>query len=397
MGVEKAISFRQKNSIPDIVVIIPTYNNEKTLLSVIEGVKKYSNDIIVVNDGSTDSTSQLLDEIPNIKVLTHSVNKGKGKALKTGLREAVKMGFHYALTIDSDGQHYPEDIPVFVENIKKEEDALLIGARSFETDNMPGKNSFANKFSNFWFRVETGIKLEDTQSGYRLYPLNRIGSLKYYTSKYEFELAIIVFTAWKNIPVKNVPIRVYYPPKKERISHFRPFKDFTRITLLNIVLVTIALLWFWPFKFFRGLTRENIRNFINKEIKESKESNKKIIFSVMLGIFTGIIPIWGYQMIVTVFLAHFMKLNKVISLIASNISIPPVMPMLLYGSYLTGCYVTDNRVDFTLSDISLDNLQSVLRQYIVGSIIFAAFCSLVIGSITGCLLMIFGRNRKKES
>lgn len=372
-----------------IVVIIPTYNNAKTLSSVINGVKEYSRDIIVVNDGSTDETAEVLAEIEDIQILNHPKNKGKGYALKNALKTAKNQGFRYAVTIDSDGQHYPSDIPVFVEEIEKSPDTLLVGARNLTADNMPSKNTFANKFSNFWFRLETGIKLEDTQSGYRLYPLHMIGNMKYYTAKYEFELEAIVFSAWKGVEVKNVPVHVYYPPEEERVSHFRPIRDFTRISILNTILVLITFLWILPLKYLKKLTWKNVKAFFYREIFHSKDSNTKITFSIMLGIFMGIVPVWGYQMVVAVFLAHFLKLNKVITLVASNISIPPMIPFILYGSYATGCFVTNNPVSITFSDISFETVKMSLYHYLIGSFIFAAVCSIIVGLISSVLLMLF--------
>lgn len=372
-----------------VVVIIPTYNNDKTLASVIEGVAEYCQDIIVVNDGCTDSTTKILESFENIQVIVHSKNKGKGRALKNGLLAAQEQGFHYAITIDSDGQHYPSDIPVFIDEIEKNPDSLLIGARNLTADNMPGKNTFANKFSNFWFRIETGKKLADTQSGYRLYPLRKIGKMKGYTTKYEFELEIIVFSSWKNIPVKNVPVKVYYPPEGERVSHFHPFRDFFRISIVNTVLVFIALFWAYPKRFFKALTWTNIKRAIRDHIIHSPDSNARITLSVMLGIFMGIVPAWGYQMILAVILAQLFKLNKVITLVASNISIPPMIPFILYGSYATGCLVLDHPLSLTLSNITLEKVWNVLTQYLVGSFIFAAIASVVIGLITFGLLSIF--------
>ena len=131
----------------------------------------------------------LLENYPNLHIITHPTNKGKGTALKNGLKQAKAAGYRYAITIDSDGQHFASDIPIFMEEIEKEPDTLLVGARNLTSDNMPGKNTFANKFSNFWFKLETGVKLQDTQSGYRLYPLHKINVQRfYYTAKYEFEL-----------------------------------------------------------------------------------------------------------------------------------------------------------------------------------------------------------------
>jgi glycosyltransferase involved in cell wall biosynthesis len=377
-----------------IVVIIPTYNNEKTLASVINGVKEYSSQIIVVNDGSTDSTAEILLGIDGIQVLTHKKNKGKGYALKNSLREAKEQGFRYAITIDSDGQHYPSDIPVFIKEIEKTPDSLLVGARNLQADNMPGKNTFANKFSNFWFKLETGIKLEDTQSGYRLYPLYYIGNMKIFTAKYEFELEAIVFSAWKGVNVKNIPIHVYYPPEGERVSHFRPLRDFTRISILNTVLVLIALLWVYPVKFFKQLNWRNIKAFFNKQIFQSEDSNHKIVFSVMLGIFMGIVPLWGYQMLAAFFLAQFLKLNKVITLVMSNISIPPMIPFILYGSYATGCIITGSPISLSIGEMSLEAVEMFLFHYLIGSIVFATLCSIAIGFIFFILLLIF---RKKKN
>ena len=257
---------------------------------------------------------------------------------------------------------------------------------------MPGKNTFANKFSNFWFRLETGLKLEDTQSGYRLYPLRKMNVQScWYTAKYEFELEAIVFTAWGDVAVKNIPIHVYYPPQAERVSHFRPFRDFTRISVLNTVLVLITCLWIIPRNLLRKLSWSNCKRFFTDNVLNTRESNLKIVLAIMLGIFMGIVPLWGYQMLITLFLAHLFRLNKVIALVAANISIPPMIPLLLYGSYRTGCMVLGNPPDLHLGDLSLENVKSVLEQYLIGSIIFAMACSLLSGVISTALLAICRR------
>ncbi|NDV60703.1 DUF2062 domain-containing protein [Bacteroides sp. 519] len=375
----------------NIVIVIPTYNNAATLETVIYKVSRYANNIVVVNDGSTDDTKQILTAYSTIKVITHPTNKGKGAALKTGLTYAREEGYRYAITIDSDGQHFASDIPLFIQEIEKEPDSLLIGARNLEANNMPGKNTFANKFSNFWYRLETGIKLQDTQSGYRLYPLQKMGSMKRYTARYEFELEAIVLAAWRGINVKNILINVYYPPEGERISHFRPFRDFTRISILNTILVLVAFLWIWPRNFFRKLTWKNIKNFFHKHITHSPDSNTRLTLSIMLGVFMGIVPLWGYQMLITLFLSRIFKLNTVIAILAANISIPPMIPLLLYGSYATGCLVLGRPIAIDFGDVSLENIKTVLEQYLVGSFLFAALSSIVAGLISWCAFSIFRR------
>lgn len=362
-----------------VVVIVPTYNNGTTLAAVLQDIRAYAPDIIVVNDGSTDHTAEILSTQFDLLLIAHHANKGKGSALKDGLRLAREKGFRYAITIDSDGQHFASDIPRFVEEIKKTPDALLVGARDLAAENMPGKNTFANKFSNFWYRLQTGNRLTDTQSGYRLYPVSRMGTMRYYTSKYEFELEAIVFAAWKGINVRNIPIGVYYPPEGERVSHFRPLRDFTRISILNTVLVLMALLWIWPRDLVRKLTWNNTKRFFDQQILNSPESNQRMTMAVMLGIFMGIVPVWGYQMLATLVLTRLLRLNTVIAIVAANISIPPMIPVILYGSYLTGCWVLGRPTTLNFADVSLDNLRSVIEPYLVGSIVFAAVCSLTVG------------------
>ncbi|NCC09476.1 MAG: DUF2062 domain-containing protein [Bacteroidia bacterium] len=377
-----------------VCVIMPTYNNAGTVAQVIAEVRQYTSDLIVINDGSTDETPTILHRLGTLNVLHHRTNQGKGAALKNGLALAKAGGYRYAITIDSDGQHFASDIPRFIEAIEQEPDTLLVGARNLTADNMPGKNTFANKFSNFWYKLETGIALDDTQSGYRLYPLHVIQTDGFwYTTKYEFELEAIVFAAWRGVTVKNIPIHVYYPPQEERVSHFRPLRDFTRISLLNTLLVLITFLWIKPRDLFRKFTWNHLKRSIDTHVIHTKESNRKISLAVMLGIFMGIVPIWGYQMLATLFLAHLFKLNKTIAILTANISIPPMIPLLLYGSYLTGCKVLGQTANLQLGNLSLENVTTVLEQYLIGSIIFALICSSVAGLLSISLLALC---RKKK-
>lgn len=230
-----------------VCVMVPTYNNAGTVVDVVKGILQLTDDLIVVIDGCTDDTRERLDEAGlDIVRVDYSQNRGKGHALLAGFEKALVMDYDYVITIDADGQHLPEDIPVFLEALQKHPDSLIIGARNLHQENMPQGNTFANKFSNFWFKVQTGIALSDTQTGYRLYPLRRLTGRRFITSRYEAELELLVFSAWANIPIHEVPVNVYYPPKEERVSHFRPFADFLRISILNTVLCFLAVVYGWP-------------------------------------------------------------------------------------------------------------------------------------------------------
>ena len=232
-------------------IIIPVYNSEKLIADVLASVLQHAENVIVVNDGSTDNTFDALKNFPAITLVSYAKNRGKGYALQCGFRKAVEMGFSHAVTMDADGQHLATDIATLVQAAEKQPDALIVGARKFDNPNMPQGNIFANNFSNFWFMVQTGKRLPDTQTGFRLYPLQKIGKMRLFTSRYEAELEMLVRLAWRNIPIIPQPINVYYPPQNERLSHFRGGKDFFRISVLNTVLCFFAVVYGYPSMFIR--------------------------------------------------------------------------------------------------------------------------------------------------
>ncbi|WP_024771976.1 DUF2062 domain-containing protein [Aquimarina macrocephali] len=381
---------KQKIDLFNVCVIIPTYNNCKTLRRVIDGVLLYTKNIIIVNDGATDTTQEILKEYPQVQQIHLPKNKGKGNALRVGFVSAQKQGFKYAITIDSDGQHFPEDIPAFITALEKSENKniLLIGARNMSQESVPKKSSFGNKFSNFWFWVETGTKLQDTQSGYRLYPLEELAKLNFYTSKFEFEIEVIVKAAWSDVIVKNIPIQVLYD-ETERVSHFRPFKDFTRISILNTWLVTVAFLYIKPRNLFRKVKKKGVKRFFFEDFLESQDSPQKKALSVALGVFIGVSPLWGFHTVLVLFLAVVLKLNKVIAFAFSNVSLPPFIPFIVFMSLKVGSFVLgESQPSFTNIGENFEMIKS-LKTYIVGSFTLAIISAFTIGILAYVFLIIF--------
>ena len=247
-----------------LCVVVPTYNNQKMLAGVLDDVLQYTSSVIVVNDGSTDQTSDTLrGYVDRIDVVSYTPNRGKGYALKTGFNRAEELGYKNAITIDSDGQHFASELERFVEYATVYPDAMLIGQRTTEGA-MPKKNTFANKFSNFWFTLQTTCRLKDTQNGFRLYPLSAMKGLRPLTSRYEAELEMLVRSVWKGLRVVAVPTRIYYPPENERITHFRPGIDFFRISLLNTALTLMAIVYGYPAMFCRRIFTKNAKNKSNR-------------------------------------------------------------------------------------------------------------------------------------
>lgn len=390
------IDSRAEAKLLEVLVVIPTYNNAGTIAAVIGGVREYVDDVLVVNDGSTDDTAEILAGVSGVHVLTYPENRGKGFALRTAMKYASEKGFRYVITIDSDGQHYPDDILNFLTAIKTNPDTLIVGARNIQADNMPSKNTFANKFSNFWYFVETGLKMDDTQSGYRLYPVKKLQNLRFVTARYEFELEIIVRAVWSDVKVVNMPVKVYYPPTEERVSHFKPLRDFGRISLLNCALVPIALIYYHPKCFVKRCNYTNLKIWLNKHVLKTTDSNIKVALSIGLGIFFGIFPIWGYQMITAGIVAHFLKLNKVITVLSSNISIPPMIPFIIYGSYLMGGVFVDRSEGFEWSQMTLNSVKTDLWQYAVGSTVLAVVCGCIVFIVSYLMMLLFKRQNYAE-
>ena len=373
----------------NVCVIIPTYNNATTIGSVISGVLLYASNVIVVNDGSTDAVQEVLKLFPSITVESYEKNVGKGWALRKGFELALKKGYAYAITIDSDGQHFASDLPGFIDKLKDNPHSIIIGARNMEQTGVPGKSSFGNKFSNFWFWIETGIHLPDTQSGYRLYPIYLMKEMTFFTKKYEFEIEVLVRSSWKGIAVTSIPVKIFYAEKENRISHFRPFIDFARISVLNTILVFITFLYIKPRDFFRSLKKKYYSK-LREHLLNPHESDFVKAISVGFGIFMGIVPIWGFQLVAAIVLAFLFRLNKVLVVIAANISIPPMIPVILFLSYCTGSlWMGNEAVPISFSDdITLKMMKNSFEQYVAGAITLALLAGAIFTAITLALMTV---------
>jgi glycosyltransferase involved in cell wall biosynthesis/uncharacterized protein (DUF2062 family) len=385
-----------------VCVLVPTYNNEKTLLQVLENLRALQAPVIIVDDGSTDGTGDIVRRFPEMVSIRYTPNRGKGYALRKGFREAVKRGFDYTISIDSDGQHFVRDIPAFLDLLEKEPGSLIVGARNMNQESIPSKSSFGHRFSNFWYRVETGIKLPDTQSGFRLYPVARLQSIPMITRRFEFEIEVIVLAAWDGIPVVPVPVSVYYAPPSDRVSHFRPVIDFTRISILNTLLVIISFFYIRPRDLLRRLfLKHKWKEVFVDELFDPAQSDLRKSVSIGFGTCMGILPIWGFQLIVAIFGAVLMKLNKGLVILFANISIIPMIPLILYASFRFGAFwMPGSAQHFSdAKSLSLSVIRSNFsgynfKQYLAGSISLAILAGLATGGVTFVLLKIFGKKNK---
>ena len=209
-------------------LIIPLYNHEEKVADVVLGVLKLGWPVFVVDDGSTDSSYERIKAIDGIVILRHRENEGKGAAIRTGFAAAAQVA-DWAVTIDADGQHHPEDVTHLIRAIPENQRPIIIGRREgMLTPDIPWTSRFGRQFSNFWVRLSGGPRMTDSQSGMRLYPLPEAMNLKVKARRFQFEVEILVKANWRGIPVIEAPIRVTYQPGSGRVSHFRPFVDFLR-------------------------------------------------------------------------------------------------------------------------------------------------------------------------
>ena len=363
-------------------VVIPCYNHAGTVAAVAQAAQAHA-PVLVVDDGSTVP----LPELPGRTLVRLERNQGKAAALRAGFKRAAEMGFTHAITMDSDGQHFTEDLPKFLAIAREQPDVLALGVRDFYTAGCPTHRRRSNAVSTFWFRVETGVRLGDTQCGFRCYPIALTQRLKTKSSRYAFELEFMVRASWVGTTIVPVPVKCTYDDQKMRQSHFRPVKDLAHITFMNIGLVLQSWSVPQPLRIAWSCgQRWGFHRALREFFSEHAHDPLRMSLAVGLGLFFGIVPIWGFQMVAAAAAAHRLRLNKAIALVTSNISIPPMVPFLLFAATALGHYLfTGQTLMVALTDMTPALAREFIWQWLVGSILLAIIAG-VLGTASSYII-----------
>ena len=380
-------------------VIAPTYNNDATLLDVLDRVKALRLPLIVVNDGATDRTAPLLaawlDKHRDgcTHVLTHPANQGKGRALRTGFAMARQLGYTHAATIDTDGQLDPEDILALLEQSQRRPLALVLGYRDEHTPDYPEQRKRGRRFGNLGVRMTCGRHVRDSQCGLRVYPLDLVEQTRCRAARYGFENEIITRATWAGYPIAECPVRCRYLPPEQRVTHYKTRRDTFRLLRLNLALMGRELLP-WPHRRIikvapppsRQRFRRSFTDWMSwfsprelwRQIHHDVEDRMGIAAGVTLGAFIACLPAYGYQTLLAIYMSRRLHLHPVATLLGTYLSTPPINLGIWLVSIWLGHLLTTGQ-SYHLGDLkplvqntfhlSSVELGRVALEWILGSIL----------------------------
>ena len=212
----------------DIWILMPAFNEEESIGKVIEEVHRCYKNVIVVNDGSDDDTGEIAGQAGCV-VLNHESNLGKGAAIKTGFGWLLERKYSAVITLDADGQHDPAEILRFIECFEKiKSDAVIIGNRSIERESMPLYRAIPNRIGELFISIAAIRHIPDTQSGFRFRSRKVIEKVRCDSDGFEMEAEMLIRASRGGFGIYSIPIRTIYQANYS--SHFRPVKDFYRIS-----------------------------------------------------------------------------------------------------------------------------------------------------------------------
>lgn len=321
-------------------IIAPTYNNAGTLAQILAQLACLDLPVFVVNDGCTDSTAPILAEFcgndahRHFTILTHPRNRGKAAAMQTGFAAARDAGFTHAVTIDTDGQLDPEQIPQLVDQARQHPTSLIIGTRADHAADYPSRSRVGRRISNHLVRLQSGLRVSDSQCGLRVYPLGLVHTIKCRAQRFGYETEIITRAGWAGCSVVEVPVNCRYLPPGQRVSHFRPFADSVRAGFMHGRLFTRTL-FPWPHQRWPQTSDtwipswKSLMKWISlkeawHQLRHEESGRTMFATGLALGVFIANLPIYGAQTVFSLYASRRLHLHPAPVILGSQISTPPI-------------------------------------------------------------------------
>ena len=405
------------------MVVAPTYNNRNTLEDIMARVRAQGLPLIVVNDGSTDDTAVVLASprwanAPGVTVLTHPRNRGKAAALRTAFDAAAAAGFTHAATIDTDGQLEPEQLPYVLSLAQSQPHALVIGKRDENSEGYPARNRLGRRLSNLFVWMESGVRVSDSQCGLRIYPLDFVRSCPCRSGRYGFETEVITRAGWEGRPIVETPVRCRYFPKGKAVSHFRPWLDSLRAIGMHARLMAQAL---WPFRRRRhhpqghrggdgasGPTWRRLAHWVSpigawRQLRADEAGRTTAAAGLAVGAFIANLPAYGFQTVLSLYVARRLHLHPLAVVAGSHLSTPPVGPFLVAAAVGVGHVLLHGQLPgvsaYRLA-IAQHGVWSVLGSFLVewalGAMIVGLFCACVTFAVASKVFRLAGQDPEPD-
>ncbi|MCP4371127.1 MAG: DUF2062 domain-containing protein, partial [Deltaproteobacteria bacterium] len=366
---------------PRPVIVIPFYNDSDTLPGVVNGALKAHDNVIAVDDSSTDKSAYTLAGL-NVHLICHQRNLGKGAAIKTAAKDARKLGMTHIVTIAANGRYDPADFHLFADALKKNTNSIIIGRRDFQKGEIPVLYRFNRSLANFWFRMQTGKSLSDVPCTFRAYPLSVFENLTLRTRRISFEVEVLTKAAWAGVNLIEVNISTYFHRPDKQKPIFNYLLENLRVTLFNFHL-TMRSIVPWPHQKLIGKDQSKEKITVLHPLRSIKTlltentSPRQLATGSALGVFLGTLPLIGFHNIAILFSAGYFRLNKVVALTASGLCVPPLVPALCieagyfirHGTFLT---------EISIKTLGYQALERIF-EWLIGSLILAPIFAVLVG------------------
>jgi uncharacterized protein (DUF2062 family) len=378
------------------VVVAPSFNNAGTLAGIVRRIRLLDLPLIVVNDGSTDDTAAILGGLAAadgaVTVVAHGRNRGKAAALSTGFAAASDAGYTHAVTIDTDGQLDPEQIPVLLALARRAPRGLIIGQRDENTEGYPAKNRLGRRVSNLFVWMQSGVRVADSQCGFRVYPLDFIREVRCHAGRYGFETEVITRAGWAGRPILGATVRCHYFPGGKAVSHFRPFIDSFRGVPMHLRLMLRALSP-WPRarrphpdSAGKSLWRRLVE-WLNpmpaiRQLREDDVGRANAAAGLAVGAFIANLPAYGLQTVLSLYAARRLHLHPVSVVVGSHLSTPPVGPLLVAAAITIGHLLLHAELPTLASyDVRVIGVRALLHaafvEWLLGGLVMGLFSAWV--------------------